>query len=259
MHKSETLAELFSALSAVHGKIKGVGTDKANTHFGSRYASLAAIIEAVNPVLAAHGLCLLQFIDGDHLRTILGHKSGEWLAADYPIRAEKATPQGVGSAITYARRYSALAVLNLAPEDELDDDGEAAEGRTKKAAPKPKPAGVKADFPAKAQPAEPTSSYSEGFVQRITTKQGTSAKGREWTRYSIQLASDEGEHWFTTFKETQASDAQIAIDEGRRVGIQWKPAQVGNGRDILELVIIADEEAEAEDVDFGAEAEEAPF
>jgi hypothetical protein len=54
------------------------------------------------------------------------HSSGQWFRSSYPVRPVQATPQGLGSAITYARRYALMAMVGIAPED---DDGEAAMGR----------------------------------------------------------------------------------------------------------------------------------
>lgn len=128
MRQSEQLNELFSALCAVQGELRTVAMDSTNPHYRSSYASLESVVQTVNPVLSRHGLCLSQWVDGEALVSILGHKGGQWIASDYPIRPVKQDPQGVGSAITYARRYSAMSILGLAPED---DDGTAASTASK--------------------------------------------------------------------------------------------------------------------------------
>jgi len=85
------------------------------------------VVDAARP-LAAHNLALMQWpsVTGQRVivTTLLSHESGEWLAGSCEATVGQATPQAIGSALTYLRRYSALAVLNLAPDD---DDGEAAE------------------------------------------------------------------------------------------------------------------------------------
>lgn len=131
MEHSTELGDLFKALSALQGDLSGVKRDSSNPFFKSSYASLDAVLRVVNPALGKHGLCLTQWPDGEVLRTMLGHESGQWISADYPIHPVKPDPQGVGSAITYARRYAAMAVLGVAPED---DDGEAGSGRSSKSA-----------------------------------------------------------------------------------------------------------------------------
>ena len=127
---SDDVKDLFTALSKFQGEISGVKKDATNPHFGSHYASLESVCDAVNPLLSKHGLCLTQLPNGEHVHSILGHVSGQWISCATPIRATKPDAQGMGSAITYARRYAAMALLGIAPED---DDGEAAG----KAAPRP--------------------------------------------------------------------------------------------------------------------------
>jgi hypothetical protein len=88
------------------------------------YADLDAVLEATKPTLTANGLAVTQPAGSDGVRTVLLHTSGEWLA--FPallLNPMQASPQGQGSAISFARRYSLLAVLGVATED---DDGKAA-------------------------------------------------------------------------------------------------------------------------------------
>ena len=95
-----------------------------NTHFGSRYADLAAVLDAVRAPLAKHGLVLMQHIRDDVLVTIVAHSSGESVElAPVRIAPAKADMQAYGSAITYARRYSLQTALAVPAED---DDGNAA-------------------------------------------------------------------------------------------------------------------------------------
>jgi hypothetical protein len=95
--------------------------------YSYKYVDLATTIEKVKPVLARWGLALLQDVAGDGktvtVTTTLLHVSGETRMTPELGMAAGATPQATGSAITYARRYQAMAVLGLAPDD---DDGQAA-------------------------------------------------------------------------------------------------------------------------------------
>src|SRR5690606_332377 len=84
----------------------------------------------VRPLLSKHGLSIVQSPSGDGERisshTMLIHESGEWIEFDpLVLKAEKMTPQGAGSAITYGRRYALSAVLGISSED--DDDGNSLE------------------------------------------------------------------------------------------------------------------------------------
>lgn len=116
--------------------------DKANPAYRSRYADLGACLEAVDDALLNNGIALFQetFLDetGVTVETVLLHESGETIrCGKLHVPAAKHDPQGYGSALTYARRYSLMAACGIAPED---DDGNAASARpaAPKAAAKPK-------------------------------------------------------------------------------------------------------------------------
>lgn len=151
MLKSESIAALATALAEAQGEIENATKNSQNPHLKNRYADLAEILNTVRPVLSRHGLAVSQhpsFADNMvQVETILLHKSGEWMASTITTPVQKADPQGVGSAVTYARRYSLAAIVGLSQED---DDGHAA---TKG---KPGPAPQQAQKPAPApQPATP--------------------------------------------------------------------------------------------------------
>ena len=103
-----------------------------NPHFKSRYADLAACVEAVIAGLNDNGIALIQKChncdNGVMVETVLIHESGEILECGIlHVPASKQDPQGYGSALTYARRYSLMAACGIAPED---DDGNSASRRT---------------------------------------------------------------------------------------------------------------------------------
>ena len=100
----------------------------ANPAFKSRYADLSACLDAVIDALHRHGLALVQKThpdaDGVAVETLLIHETGDTISGGVlRVPAAKRDPQGFGSALTYARRYSLMAVCGIAPED---DDGNAA-------------------------------------------------------------------------------------------------------------------------------------
>lgn len=104
-----------------------------NPHFKSKYADLAACVEAVIDGLNNNGIALVQPMheseNGVTVETLFVHESGEMLSAGkLHVPAAKQDPQGYGSALTYARRYSLMAACGIAPED---DDGNAAKGPKK--------------------------------------------------------------------------------------------------------------------------------
>jgi hypothetical protein len=124
---SETRAELAKAMCKAQAGLGMVAKSKKNDHFKSKYAELSDVLEAVLPALNANGLSLIQTpsFNGKSVAvtSFLLHESGEWMESTLKMNPTKSDPQGVGSCITYARRYAALAIAGAAPED---DDGNAA-------------------------------------------------------------------------------------------------------------------------------------
>ena len=128
--QSETIGKLAEALSKAQGSMSAAArSGKGNYGY---YATLDSVWDAARKPLADNGLAVTQATDisesGDMVMvTTLMHSSGEWIGGVYPVRPAQNTPQGMGSAITYARRYSLSAMLGLAADD--DDDGNAASGQ----------------------------------------------------------------------------------------------------------------------------------
>lgn len=141
MQHSETIGKLSDALAKAQAEIKSIGKDRTNPHFKNRYATLDAILDTIRPTLAKHGLSVVQGASdtttGFNVETWLVHASGEYIGNVVAVPVSKQDAQGVGSALTYGRRYGVSALLALSTDE--DDDGEAA---VKKPAPKkadPKP------------------------------------------------------------------------------------------------------------------------
>jgi hypothetical protein len=124
---SESIGELMSSLLAAKKKFKPAVKDSENPHFHSKFVSLTGVLDAVEGALLDNDILLSQpidVIDGKNvLVSRLMHVSGQWMASYYQLNPVKSDPQAEGSALTYARRYAAMALLGIAPED---DDGEAA-------------------------------------------------------------------------------------------------------------------------------------
>lgn len=122
-------AKLYAALVKAQGEFKNPGFDKTNPHFKSKFASFAAVREAVLPILNKYGIALLQSPATDEkgigITTVIVHESGESMTlGPFFMPAAKQDPQGFGSAMTYARRYALMAVAGVVGDD--DDDGNAA-------------------------------------------------------------------------------------------------------------------------------------
>jgi hypothetical protein len=110
MNKSESIAALAAALAKAQAEIENASKSSVNPHFKSKYADLAEVLNTVRPVFAKHGIAVIQAPSFDagvaHVETMLTHSSGEWLSNTCSAPVSKQDAQGVGSAITYPRRYS---------------------------------------------------------------------------------------------------------------------------------------------------------
>jgi hypothetical protein len=134
MNQSEQINELASALAKAQGIIQSASKDGLNPHFKNRYATLDSIWEAIRDPLSKNGLAVTQSMisEGDmlYLTTTLMHSSGQWIKSTMPLINNKATPQALGSACTYMRRYSLAAIVGATSGD--DDDANEAEKHAKK-------------------------------------------------------------------------------------------------------------------------------
>lgn len=132
------MKELSLAMALAFAKIEGAIKGKTNPAFRSKYADLAAVVDAIKPALSEHGLWFRQISHpadgGVCVETVIHHASGESLACGpLFLPASKQDAQGFGSAMTYARRYSLMAAFGVPAED--DDGNGAVQSR-----PEPKPA-----------------------------------------------------------------------------------------------------------------------
>lgn len=140
MNMSPLINELITALAKAQGKIQPAIKDKKNPHFKSSYADLSSIWDACRIPLSENGLAVVQTIENKEkepvLVTTLAHSSGQWMRSEMPIITQKMDPQGIGSALTYYRRYSLASIVGVAPDD---DDAEAAQNRNFRKAEEVKP------------------------------------------------------------------------------------------------------------------------
>jgi hypothetical protein len=139
-YRSPMIGQLVAARAKATGEIKRIVKDKQATipnknggrGFAYSYADLADVMDAVDDALAAQEMALFQTLQdrggrGPVLVTTLAHSSDQWISSELRVASPDAGPQVFGSSLTYARRYSALAILGLAPD--TDDDGKAAQER----------------------------------------------------------------------------------------------------------------------------------
>jgi len=133
---SPSIGKLVEALAKAQDDFKPIKKESSNPFFKSKYADLAAVIDATRKSLSRNGLAIIQPPCFDRttgtveIITLLAHSSGEWIKAILDMPVSKTDAQGVGSAITYGRRYARSAVLDVASEE--DDDGNAAVSEPRK-------------------------------------------------------------------------------------------------------------------------------
>lgn len=153
--RSENVDALAVALAKFHSECPKIVKDTKNDFYKSKYADLGTILGIVNPVLAKNDLSVIQLPVGENkLTTMLVHKSGQFIGSTSIMRpaetvvrkgatpaedVRSVTPQALGSAITYQRRYAVAAILSLCIDE--DDDGNAGSGTNRESDPgqEPKP------------------------------------------------------------------------------------------------------------------------
>lgn len=191
-------SEYSLALVAAIGDLSNVAKTAANPYFKSKYAPLDAIIEATRPILLKHGLAVSQtplFMEGTAgVETTILHKSGYSTTSTLLLPLKDQSPQGVGSAITYARRYALAAVLGIASED--DDDGNVSTGfvkkqETKVVAKDDRPSVAKvADKKDEAPRPAPSATSTWRNVEITDVKIAAESKAgaaKKWVLYSVQF------------------------------------------------------------------------
>jgi hypothetical protein len=127
MKMSETISQLATALAKAQGEIDDATKKGINPAFRSKYADLAAVRGVIREPLAVNDLSIMQFPrtiqGGVEVETMIVHKSGEFMSETLFMPVNKYDAHGIGSGITYARRYGLMSLLCLAADD---DDGNAA-------------------------------------------------------------------------------------------------------------------------------------
>lgn len=211
MNRSDTLTKIAPALVAALGKIEGAAKKKTNPGFKSKYADLETVIDASRDILTEHGLTVMQFpgacVGGVmNLETVVIHESGEYVSHEMGIALGKTDPQGVGSAISYARRYALMAALNM---PSVDDDAQSAMGR-----------GANQNTQSQT-PAHPKTENNPGVVTAMKAaidmcdSEPALDAWKEDNKVSFDRLSDEDyqtvvAHWRAAVKKARESRAQVA-------------------------------------------------
>jgi len=174
--------KLSEALLAFSHTFKDPRKDADNPHFRSKFVPLGGAIEAIRPAMREHGLFISQPPGGGGVYTIIRHESGQMQITWSHVPLDKQTPQGMGSALTYSRRYAMMGAAGA--EGDVDDDAEAAE------APHRAAYGIghaaKPDAP---KVSKPTKSESESLIDGFSKRLGECQSVAELEQIGAQLAS----------------------------------------------------------------------
>ena len=232
------------ALVAAMGELSNVPKTASNPYFKSKYAPLDAIVEATRPVLAKHGLAIQQqplFMEGTAgVETTILHKSGHSTTTTLLLPLKDQSPQGVGSAITYARRYALAAVLGLATED--DDDGNISTGLAKKE--EARPAIAKAmDKSPSVRPAGNAVATWRGVLptQAKVAAQSKEGAAKKWVLYSVEFNDNGKVIEALTFDEKLFTSATKFGENGTLVDAGVAPGKKDPSK--WELVSLVQNEA----------------
>ncbi len=202
MNTSQEIKQISKAIVNAQPEIAAALKDSTNPHFRSKYADLTAVWHACKDVLKQHKLAVLQFFEpcekDGHILTVtrLVHESGEWMEGQLLLPYKDNNPQSVGSAITYARRYSLSAMLGIVTEE--DDDGNNASQQSyakpapkEEARPKVEPKVVKGVDPTVLLEKLTSTPFVENDVVeflRQTTGKDIPTHIREWTPAQLDYA-----------------------------------------------------------------------
>jgi len=224
---SEQKSQLVEALIAAQKEFAPALKLSENPHFRSKFVDLATAWDAVKTALWNHGLTVLQTTDvrengATVLVTHLEHTSGQQRISVYPlIPAKDRDPQALGAALTYARRYTLMAILGLAPED---DDGETAskKGNSEppKAPPKASQPAKSAEKPATNGPAASASSDTLAKLQSLALD--PKPAGLAWSKpHALNwLKKHFGVASSTDLSPTQLQDAYLLLSTQHKSGEQ---------------------------------------
>lgn len=133
--QSENLDKLFKGMNTFRSQLKQPVKDAKNPFFKSNYVTLEGVQNAIDAAIKGTGLAYTQIVKNDDngnvgVETIITHESGQYLTTGVlALRPEKATPQGYGSTITYAKRYQLSSAFGVSSD--VDDDGNVGSGSFK--------------------------------------------------------------------------------------------------------------------------------
>jgi len=129
MTSSETIGAIAPSLIKAQSQMQGISKEGKNPAFKSKYVTLDSILDTLRPILTSNGLMLTQGSQQpETMQTVtvesrIIHTSGEWISTTVTIPVTKPDAHGLGSALTYGRRYSVSALLAISADEDDDANG----------------------------------------------------------------------------------------------------------------------------------------
>ena len=129
MTSSETIGAIAPALIKAQSQMQGISKEGKNPAFKSKYVTLDSILDTLRPILTSNGLMLTQgsqqpeTMQSVTVESRIIHTSGEWISTTVTIPVTKPDAHGLGSALTYGRRYSVSALLAISADEDDDANG----------------------------------------------------------------------------------------------------------------------------------------
>jgi hypothetical protein len=216
------------ALVAAIGELSNVPKTASNPYFKSKYAPLDAIVDATRPVLLKHGLAITQsplFMEGmAGVETTILHKGGHSTTTTLLLPLKDQSPQGVGGAISYARRYALASVCGIASEDDLDGNEHLP---VKKEEARPAIAKVMDKKDAAPRPVGSVTTTWRGVLPTNAKVAAQSKEGsaKKWTLYSVEFSDNGKAIEAMTFDEKLFSAATAFGSDGTIVDAGVSPGK----------------------------------
>lgn len=203
--------ELNAALAKAQGEFEPIKKEKTakTASFSYSYASLDTFLDKCRPILAKHGIAIVQpfeILDGANvLRTELRHTSGEMICSVFLLQRVPDTDQQLGSMLTYLRRYTLAALLGVAAEE--DDDAQSSTAKPRKAKEKPVP-------PSKEQ--EETFYKPEPVTDQLSASQNRLMHGL-FTSKGIKERSDRLDYVMRVLGRPVGSSTELSKQDAKKV------------------------------------------
>ncbi len=251
MHtQSDSIAALAAALAKAQAAIPPAPKNAENPHYRSHYADLASVWGACRAPLAAHGIAVIQSPARSEnglvtLSTTLAHASGEWMTSIVAARPAKDDAQGLGSVITYLRRYALAAMVGVTSCE--DDDAQAAVARSapiaESVAAQPQQRHSRPIAIVRDESLTAANSDDSSIITEVVPTDGVGKNGKQYRRFTIRWTHGGQSFRGSTLSATVGAAAQDALAGASPVSLMSRVTQYG--LDVVSIYPVIDEATSA--------------